>query len=54
MKSKKEIIEDVVKLLDRMDYHFLKHTYNIIKIMVEADRDGNKVANDEPNNDCFR
>ena len=54
MESREEIIEDVVKVLERMDYHFLKHTYNIIKIMVEVDRYGNKVANDEPSNDCFR
>lgn len=39
MKQKKEIIENAVNLLEKMDCHYLEHTYNIIKIMAEANTD---------------
>lgn len=36
MKQKREIMEEVVKMLENMDSQFLEHTYNIIKIMGEV------------------
>lgn len=36
MKQKREIIEEVIKMLENMDSQFLEHTYNIIKIMGEV------------------
>lgn len=37
LRSKNEIIDDSIKLLESMNISFLEHTYNIIKIMATAD-----------------